>query len=303
MHFSHPIPASTNSRKRFFFWVRLGLFLAFLALVGCAQRMTVRLAEPLMEHGVEVISEESDPGLAEAAMASSLKLLEAAIRADRKNSRLLLMACRGYSGYALLFVPEGEDARARVFYERARNYGLRALEADRRFAGLEQMPLEKLEEVIIKCGRKDVPRLFWCAFAWGYWINLSRDKPAALAQLPKVEAIMKRVLALDETYFFGGPHLFFGTIYGSRTRMLGGDPDKAREHFDRNLSINGGRFLLAYYFYARYLAVQSQDRELFERMLRKVTEASPDLLPEQRLVNEVARKRAAELLARVDDYF
>ncbi|MBI3191130.1 MAG: hypothetical protein HYZ36_00570 [Pedosphaera parvula] len=278
------------------------MFLGF-ACAGCVSRAAVRAAAPLMERGLEAVSEEEDVRLAESASGANLKILEAALKEDPRHARLLLLACRGFAGYALVFVGDEESERARAFYARARAYGLRALEQDRRLRGLLSMPMERLEKVLKACTRKDVPKLFWATLAWGYWINLSRDKPEALAELPRAEAIMRRVLELDEAYFYGGPHLFFGTIYGSRTKLLGGDPDRAREHLERNLKLNGGRFLLTYYFYARYLAVQLQDRQLFERLLRQAAEAPAESLPDQRLLNTVARGRCADLLAHADEYF
>ena len=274
-----------------------------LLAAGCSQRILVRMSTPLISAGFESLSEEGDLQLAEHAAAANLKLLDAAIKTDPNNKKLLQLACRGYSGFALAFVPEDENERARDFYGRARSYGLRALKRDRRFRTIGEMTTDELKAALRKCVRRDVPRLFWPALAWGFWINLSRDKPAALAELPKVEAIMERVIELDERYFHGGPHLFFGTIYGSRTRMLGGDPVRAKKHFERNIEISGGKFLLTYYFQARYLAIQNQDREAFEQLLNKVEDAPSDLLPEQRLLNSVARRRASDLLLEVDDYF
>lgn len=285
--------------------MRVLYILPVLALFcsGCFQRMTVRVAEPLMNNALESLSEEGDLPLAEHAAGADLKLLEAAIKSDPKNDRLLLLACRGFAGYALAFVSEDDPDRARALYERARDYGLKALDRDRRLQGLRYRPLEQLAPVLRTCRDRDVPKLFWTSFAWGFWINLSRDKPAALADLPKVEAIMQRVIELDEGYFYGGPHLFFASLYASRTKLLGGDPERGKKHFERNLELNGGRFLLAYYLYARHYAIQTQNKDLCEELLNKVADAPSNLLPEQRLINQVARRRAEDLLMDIDDYF
>jgi hypothetical protein len=55
--------------------------------------------------------------------------------------------------------------------------------------------------------------------------------------------------------------------------------------------------------YARTYAVETQDRSLFQALLNRVVEAPPDLLPEQRLANTVAQKRARQLLARAEELF
>jgi len=55
--------------------------------------------------------------------------------------------------------------------------------------------------------------------------------------------------------------------------------------------------------FAKTYAVQNQNRELFESQLQAVVNAPPDLFPEQRLANEVARKKAAQLLDQIDELF
>jgi hypothetical protein len=60
---------------------------------------------------------------------------------------------------------------------------------------------------------------------------------------------------------------------------------------------------MTYVYYAKTYAVQQQDQELFESLLKKVDEASLDVLPEARLANAAAKKKARLLLARVNDLF
>ncbi len=151
--------------------------------------------------------------------------------------------------------------------------------------------------------RDDVPAMFWTAAAWGSSIRLNLSDPAALADLPKVEALMKEVLARDSVYFHGGAHFFLGTLYASRSKMLGGDPELARRHFEECLGINGGRFLMTYIYYARTYAVQTQDKALFERCLTTVDTSSIDILPESRLSNAIAKKKARTLRAKIEEFF
>ena len=48
---------------------------------------------------------------------------------------------------------------------------------------------------------------------------MSKDDPQAIFDLGKVKAMMNRVLELDEGFFFGSAHLFFGSVYGSLPKM------------------------------------------------------------------------------------
>ncbi|MCS5622300.1 MAG: TRAP transporter TatT component family protein, partial [Nitrospinaceae bacterium] len=94
-----------------------------------------------------------------------------------------------------------------------------------------------------------------------------------------------------------------GAFYGGRSRMLGGNPEKSRHHFEKALDLTEKKFLLVRLLFAKTYAVQNQNRELFESQLQAVVNAPPDLFPEQRLANEVARKKAAQLLDQIDELF
>ena len=65
----------------------------------------------------------------------------------------------------------------------------------------------------------------------------------------------------------------------------------------------GGKYLMPKVMYARFYAVITQDRPLFEKTLKEVIAAPHDLWPEQRLPNELAKKRAQRYLAHAEDYF
>jgi tetratricopeptide (TPR) repeat protein len=124
-----------------------------------------------------------------------------------------------------------------------------------------------------------------------------------VADLPKVLAMMEFVRQTDPTFYYGGPYLILGTIEGSMPQVLGGRPEKAREYFERALEVNRGKFLLTYVYFAKTYAVQKQDQELFESLLKIVDEASPDILPEARLSNAIAKKKAKLLREHVNDLF
>ena len=148
-----------------------------------------------------------------------------------------------------------------------------------------------------------LPPLFWSAYCWGSLINLNRNSPEALISLPKVEKMMKRVLELNEGYYFGGAHLYFGILYGSMPPMLGGKPEKSEFHFNKALKITQRKFLMGQVFYAKSYAIQTQNKTLFENLLKEVSDTPSDILSSQRLANELAKKRAQKLLKDVDEYF
>jgi hypothetical protein len=69
------------------------------------------------------------------------------------------------------------------------------------------------------------------------------------------------------------------------------------------MSVNGGKFLMTQLYYAKTYAVAIQDQPLFESLLKQIEDASPDVLPEARLANLIAKQKARRLLARENELF
>jgi hypothetical protein len=148
----------------------------------------------------------------------------------------------------------------------------------------------------------DAPALFWTANSWLSWIQQSLDDPGALLDLPFAVALMERVRTLDEHYYHDGVHAFFGIYYASTPRDLGGRPDDSRREVEAALRATGRRLLVYQVWYARNYAVMMQDRALFRSLLEEVINAG-DIYPEERLTNQVAKRRAMRYLAQIDELF
>jgi hypothetical protein len=278
------------------------LFALFL-FQGCFQQIAVGSLTGIMEDGFAVMNEESDLQLAEASIGSNLKLIESVIRGDPGNRELLQMACTGYSSYAMAFVEDQDPARARVFYLRAKDFGLRLFPPASALGKALRGDPAGLTDALGRAPASDVPAVFWTALSWGGAISLDLTDPDGLADLPRVQAMMEWVRSKDPGYFYGGADFFLGTLAGSRPVFLGGDSAASREHFERALELSRGHFLLTYVYYARTYAVQVQDSALFGRLLTAVDTASVDILPEARLSNVVAKKKAALLRASINERF
>lgn len=285
-------------------------FVALLLLAGLAlfpackmnrfiaDKMTTSLQDQALAFERETNvkqAREAGPGM--------LKMLDGFLISSPDNPDLLLAGARMNTTFAFALIEEEDPARARDLYARARGYGERLLARRKGLPDLLRKGGPELDAALAGLGKKDLGPLFWTAFAWGSAVNLQRNSAEAVADLPTVQAVMQRVLALDETYHHAGPHLFFGVTYGSRTKAMGGDPDRSREHFEACLRLTGRKFLLAQVLYARCYAVGVQDRGLFTKLLEEVRDAPADLDPEQALANAIAKERAGRLLKKIDDLF
>jgi hypothetical protein len=279
------------------------IVLLFLITNCSVQKIALHSMSGILDNTMIALYEESDLILAEQAIASDLKLLEGLIISEPKNEKFLLLACQGFDAYALGFVEEINPDRAEVFYLRGRKYGLDILKRNRDFDESINGSLDQFEIALTKFNKKDVPSLFWTANNWASWINLNFTDPQALADLPKVQSMMQRVIELDESYFYGGAHLFFATIYAVRPPLLGGNIEKSKQHFDRCFEFCQGKFLLPYVYYARYYATRILDEALFTSTLNKVIATPENILPEERLPNAIAKYKAKCLLEQKDDFF
>ncbi len=279
------------------------LVLAVL-LPGCStSQLVARGASPLIDNGVTAMNRETDVELARASSPANLKMIEALLLADPDNAAYRVHAAMGFYGYALGFVEDEERERALGLYRRSRDHALVAL----RQAGFAEAALDAdaatLAQALEKLDAGAVPALFWSAAAWGKWIELQLDDPARLAELPRVEALMARALALDETYYYAGAHLFYGVYYGGRAPMFGGDFARAATHFDRAAALNKNQLLLVEVYRAQYLLRQMDDRAAFHQTLTQVLQAPATANPDLNLANAIARKKAAKLLAQEDTLF
>lgn len=278
--------------------------LILLVINGCSlQKIALRSTTNLLNNGVQAIYQEPDLQIAEQAIASNMKLLEGLYQSDPRNKDILMLLTQGYASYSLGFVEDEDPDRAKLFYLRARHYGLELLGLTSAFKDSIPYREKPFIERLALIKEKDVPALFWTAFAWGGWINLSKDDPQAIFDLGKVKAMMSRVVEMDEGFFFGAAHLFFGTIYGALPKLLGGDPEKAKEHFNRSLELSDDKFILPYVYLARYYAQPLLDEALFDQYLDTVEKSPINVLPNYELLTAIAKDKAHKLSDKREELF
>ena len=147
------------------------------------------------------------------------------------------------------------------------------------------------------------PRVLRTLLSLG-WLARTRVRAdfEALADLPRIEALLQRMLALDEGWEAGNLHRVLGILATLRPPALGGDPEAGRAHFERALALSGGRNLAFKVDFARHYARMIYDRELHDRLLTEVLAADPEA-PGLTLFNVLAQREAQQLLAGADGYF
>ena len=282
---------------------RLPAVLILLILFQGCSTLATRMAAPMIQGQYASINEETDPVLAEQAMPASLKMLEGMLRGDPENEALLKNLSEGFCGYAFSFVEDTDPERASLLYLRGRGYAERLLESNGAPENLIRQNPEQFKGTLKTLDADHLHGLYWMGQCWAGWLMLNLDDLQAFVAISKVEAVLQRTLELDASYHYAGPHLLLGAFYGGRSKLLGGKPDKARNHFEQCLKLTQHKFLMAKVIYAKTYAVQMQDRALFKKLLGEVMAAPADILPEQQLANAVAKQKAQKLLESADDLF
>ena len=249
----------------------------------------------------QAILNQDDPATVKEGAPAYLLILDGFIQDNPDNPALLMAGARLYGAYAAVFVEDPD--RAKRMTAKARDYARRALcLRQARFCEVEDQPFDQFLPVLEDMTQSDLPALFTYATAWAGWVQARSDDWQAIADLPKIEAMLDRVLMLDESYERGQAHVYLGIL---RTRLppsMGGKPEEGRRHFERAWELSDGKNLMAKVELARRYARLVFDQELHDRLLKEVLAADPHV-PELTLSNTLAQQDARQLLASSDDYF
>jgi hypothetical protein len=278
----------------------LPILLTLLALTGCAS-LASSASSKLANNLSSAILNQDDPETVQAGMPSYLLLVDSFVEGDPLNENMLLAGSKLYGAYAAAFIREPE--RAKRLARKARDYGDRALCAhDAQLCKLFERPFDDFAAAIGKLKVDDVPLLYASGTAWAGWIQANSSDWNAIATLPKVKAMMARVVELDEAYSHGEGHLYLGVFATLLPPALGGKPEEGRVHFERAIALSAGRDLMAKVEYARRYARITYNRELHDRLLHEVLDAEV-VEPGLTLSNVLAKRQAKELLGSAESYF
>ncbi len=270
-----------------------GLLAFFLS--GCAAMATQKLADNLSH----AMLNQEDPVTVRAGAPAYLLLIDSLIDEEPENQGLLMSGARLYGAYAGGLVEDGE--RAKRLTQKSRDYARRALCGSLpRVCELETLPYDPFASYIAAIDADSLELLYTYGISWAGWIQARSGDWSALADLPKVEAVLERVVAMDPGHDRGRAHLFLGVMRTQVPPAMGGTPERGQAHFEEAIRLSDGRDLMAKVEYARHYARLVFNRELHDRLLNEVLAADP-LEPDLTLSNILAQEQARQLLQ--DDYF
>lgn len=287
---------------------------AVLLLSACSVKKHAMesLGDTLTARLSDSFASDNDPELVRAAAPFSLKLIESLIADSPRSEPLLLSAAKGFTQYSYAFVQQDADraqaqseatalrGEAAKLYLRGRDYGMRGLEL--RHPGFADALKAAPRATADRASLDDVPFLYWTGLSWAGALAASRDV-FMLPQIPQFEALLERVLQLDEAFQQGAVHTFFISFEMSSPTRHGDKAARAKEHFDRAVALSKGHLAAPYVSYAENVMAATRNRDEFSSLLRTALKIDVNAEPGSRLQNLVFQGRARWLLGRVDKIF
>jgi len=259
------------------------------------------LAEKFANNLSTAILNRDDPETVRLGVPAYMIMLDSIVLESPDSPRLLYASASLHSAYASLF--SKTPAQAKKLAIKAKEQARKAL--CRRAKAICKKENANLEEFVSALARLDgdeIKYLYTYGSTWATWIQINKNDWSAVAQIPRIKAIMERVVELDETYEWGRAHLFLGVINSQLPPALGGKPEIGLSHFNKAIEISGGQDLIAKVELARNYARLVFDQALHDQMLKEVINANA-YVDQLTLSNVLAKQSARELLATSTEYF
>ncbi|MFQ5658051.1 MAG: TRAP transporter TatT component family protein [Candidatus Methylomirabilales bacterium] len=288
------------------------VMVATLFLTACSVKKTaVNIMGDALSGSGGVYASDDDPELVRQAIPFGLKTYESLLEVSPEHEGILLASASGFTAYAYMLQDDADRldetdlaqarklrVRVRRLYLRGRDYALRGLEVEH--PNFTVILATDRNSALAMTTEDDVPFLYWAGASWAGALSAAKDDLDLIAELPTAEALVGRVLELDETYERGAAHEFFISYEGSRP---GGSAAKAREHYRRALEISGGHRASVHLALAETVSIREQNLSEFQELLAAALAVDPNEVPELRLGNIIAQRRARWLEKRIPDLF
>lgn len=266
-----------------------------LMLSGCA-------VTQLPDNLSRAMLNQDDPSVVAAGAPAYLLMLDALILTYPENERFLLAGAQLYGAYAGVFAQDEEQAAGMA--DKAMEYARRALcEYDDKACDLVDGPADDLLSGLkARYDESDIEIFYAYGAAWAGWIQANTSDWNAIAQIGKVKTLMQWVAGYDEGYDNATVQVYLGVLESQLPPSVGGKPEIGQAHFEKAIELTDGQHLMAKVLYAKQFARLMFEQELHDRLLQEVLDADP-YAEGLTLVNRLAQRQAAELLAESADYF
>lgn len=293
---------------------KLGMGLVLFGLAtgstGCLKKMLLNGQIKGTRDGSVAVNTLHDWEVARGIATAGIGQLEGMHTLAPDNTDALFMLTRGWAGLSFGFTEDdfeeayekGDDVmaeyhllRARAGYLRARHYGVELLGhhaegfegAKRNHDTLTAWLKENFDD------KDQAEDLLWIGYAWIGHVSASKEIPETVAELWVGVDIVRRSVELDETVSYATGHTILAA-YHARTAMA--ELDESKQHFDKAIELTGGKFLPTKLNLAQRYYCAKGEKENYVKTMNEII-AAADEMPEARLQNVIAKRRARRYLS------
>jgi hypothetical protein len=271
-----------------------------LTLSACGQ-MVSNAKKEFAEDLSATMLEQNDPETVRQAVPAYLILVSSMVKGDPDNVELLISASNLYGAYASVFVEDRN--RQKRLSATSFDYAQHAFCVYAPTAcNIRELSYYEFEQSLTQFNKEDVQVLFTLGSAWAGWLQANSADWNAVAELPRIKAIIQRVLELDPAINNGDAYLYMAVMQSFLPPAMGGKPELARQNFEQAIKVSKGSNLMAKLLYAEKYARLVFDQELHDKLLKEVINSRIEN-DESTLINSIAQHKAELLLAQSDEYF
>ena len=302
-----------------FRWLGIAvLCVGLLGLGGCdTEKLAADSTAELFGRAAPGIEQHWDYELVGKSFPASIIQLEGLLRVVPDNETIGMSLIAAYIGYGTGWIEDRvevadfeddwEEAdhlrrRALVMYNRAWDLSKHFLRnRDSGFDAALKGGVDSLDSWCraVLTEKSDAAILLWSGASLGARINMGMEDMDTVADLPLAKVLLGYSVEVDPDFMFMIGQMTMATLAASEFPP---DMDRAKVLFDDVLEKTERRNLMVQLSMARYYAVNVGDHKLYRALLEEVIDAG-DVLPEARLSNTMARRKAHRYLDKIEYYF
>lgn len=269
--------------------LRLILALSTLTLISSCStfnKMAVGGSSDLIYSASNGVLQESNFEMFKSGLSGNLILIEGLLVQSPKNMNLLATLNKGYAGYAFavnetqmyeeewaeLKSEEGKK-QALLNYSRSLNFGLRYLsekgiELSEIISRMnEPQGIHLLLDKKLSDDKRDLEIVLFTAQSLAALVNIQKDNMGLVSQLPAAKGMFDWVCLKDPSINYGTCDIFYGAYEAGRPQMLGGNPAKGKEIFQKAIAKHPHNWLIRTSYMQFYLIPQNDEDGFKEQML------------------------------------
>jgi hypothetical protein len=288
--------------------VRLFVLLVSLTSTGCLDRILLDGTLKSTRDAAKAFDTLSDLEVAKEGAGASLVNLEGMQSLAPDNEDGLFLLVQSWTGYASAFIEDaweraydrGDDDeesfqanRAKEAYDRAVRFGSQLLEQRHPGFAAAQKNSDTMKAYLAGCTKADAETLLWLGLGWLSRGGVAAERSEIVAELFVGVSLLERSVELDEGLAYATGLAALGAYHA---RAPDAELAQAKSMFDKALALTQRRALTVQVMAAQNYACQAHDEKLYRALLDEVL-AAGEVLPEQRLENTIAKRKAARYLS------